>query len=357
MTTTAAPAPSTYRDYSAPLWRRLLFNREGAIVAILVAVWLYSYFFVAHFSGPLTTYYLFLDIAPTMLMALPLTLVIVTGEIDLSIASVLGLSSVLIGLLYQAGVPVPVAILIALAAGVLCGLFNGFLVAYVGLPSLAVTIGTLALFRGIAVGLSGTRAVTNFPESWLNLAQQKIPGTPVPTIVIPIIVLAIVFALILHFSSFGRGIFDIGLNKEAAHFTGVNVARTKLTLFAFSGLVSAFAGVFYTMYFGTSRGNNGLGLELQVVAAVLLGGISIFGGRGRLHGVIAGVLLIGVMSSALRLEGHPATVINIVIGLLLVLSVMSTSLWAGSRWLWARIRGRGLLPASTPAGGVGTEGR
>jgi rhamnose transport system permease protein len=153
-------------------------------------------------------------------------------------------------------------------------------------------------------------------------------------ILIPFLVLAVIFALVLHFSPFGRGVFEIGLNDEAAHFTGVNVARTKLILFVLSGAVSALAGVYYTLRFGSARGDNATGLELQVIAAVLLGGVSIFGGKGALHGVIAGVLLIGVIQSAMRLENYTVNVINIVIGALLVLSVMSTSLIAGAKGLW-----------------------
>ena len=128
-----------------------------------------------NFDGPLTLYYLFLDMAPILLIALPMTLIIVTGEIDLSVASVVGLSSVLVGILHQdAGMSIPAAALVAILVGAVCGAFNGFLVAYVGLPSLAVTIGTLALYRGIAVGLLGTKAVTDFPEKWTDLAKERI---------------------------------------------------------------------------------------------------------------------------------------------------------------------------------------
>ena len=139
--------------------------------------------------------------------------------------------------------------------------------------------------------------------------------------------------MLLHFSTFGRGIYDIGLNDEAAHFTGVNVARTKFILFVLSGVVSAFAGIYFTLRFGTARGDNATGYELQVIAAVLLGGVSIFGGRGRLHGVLAGVVLIGVISSALRLESVTVNVTNIIIGLLLVASVILPSVlaWTSSR--------------------------
>ncbi|MFP5347511.1 MAG: ABC transporter permease, partial [Actinomycetes bacterium] len=319
----------TYPAFSQPLWRRILGNREAAVIGLLVLVVAYSLVNVPNFDGPLTSYFLFLDIAPILLIALPMTMVIITGEIDLSVASIVGLSSVLVGVLHQdVGLSVPLAGLLALVAGVACGLLNGFLVAYVGVPSLAVTIGTLALFRGLAVGLLGTRAVTDFPETWTSLAKAKLDlGTmQAPVIMVPFLVLLVVFVVLLHFSVFGRGVYDIGLGSEAAHFTGVNVERTKLVLFVLSGVVSAFAGIFFTLRFGSARGDNATGLELQVIAAVLLGGVSIFGGRGRLHGVIAGVVLIGVISSALRLENVTVNVINIIIGLLLVASVLSSSL-------------------------------
>jgi rhamnose transport system permease protein len=151
-------------------------------------------------------------------------------------------------------------------------------------------------------------------------------------------------------------VYDIGLNEEAAHFTGVDVARTKFLLFVLSGAVSALAGLYFTLRFGTARGDNATGLELQVIAAVLLGGVSIFGGRGKLPGVIAGVLLIGVISSALRLESVTVNVINIIIGLLLVASVVSTSVLAWASRLSARRNTRGPGPQSAPVG-VSSQGR
>jgi rhamnose transport system permease protein len=346
----------TYAAHSRPLWRRLLLTREAAVIALLVLVVVYSLGNVANFDGPLTLTYLLLDTAPILLIALPMTMIIITGEIDLSVASVVGLSSVLVGVLHEGGMSIPAAGAVALLAGVLCGALNGFLVAYVGLPSLAVTIGTLALYRGLAVGLLGTKAVTDFPQKWTDLAKEKIGESSVPVIVVPFLVLAVAFALLLHFSAFGRGVYDVGLNKEAAHFTGVDVERTKMLLFVLSGVVSAFAGIFFTLRFGSARGDNATGLELQVIAAVLLGGVSIFGGRGRLHGVVAGVLLIGVLSSALRLEGVTVNVINIIIGLLLVASVMSTSLLAALANATARWNRRAASPRQAPVG-AGTQGR
>jgi rhamnose transport system permease protein len=301
----------------------------------------YSNANVPNFDGPLTMYYLFLDIAPILLIALPMTLIIVTGEIDLSVASVVGLSSALVGLLHaDAGLSIPVAALIAVGVGAVCGAFNGFLVAYVGLPSLAVTIGTLALYRGIAQGLLGTKAITDFPDRWTDLAKDRIAeGSSYPMILIPFALLALLFTWLLHFSTFGRGVYEVGLNNEAAHFSGVDVERTKFWLFVMAGAVSAFAGIYFTLRFGSARGDNATGLELQVIAAVLLGGVSIFGGRGALHGVVAGVVLIGVISSAMRLEGYTVNVINIVIGALLVLSVISTTLLGWAQALTRRGRG------------------
>ncbi|MGW9114355.1 ABC transporter permease [Microbacterium sp. NPDC055683] len=331
--TTAPVTTSTNRvvhDFDRPLWKRLVINREAAVIGLLVLVVLIASLTVRGFAQPITFTYLILDVAPILLIALPMTLVMITGEIDLSVGSMVGLASVVTGVLVQAGAPFEVAALAALVVGAVGGAFNGFLVTVVGLPSLAVTIGTLALFRGLAVGLLGTTAVTTFPDTWAALAKAKFAGTPIPAVIVPFLILLAVFVVILHFTPFGRGIYAIGLSKEAAHFSGVSVDRTKFTLFVLAGVVSAFAGIYYTLRFGSARGDNATGMELQVIAAVVLGGVSVFGGRGRIHGVIAAVLLIGVLASALRLANVTSDVINIITGALLVASVVSASLLA---WL------------------------
>lgn len=334
MTTMTDAAPArVYQAHAKPAWRRALLTREAAIIAILVLVVVVALATVPNFDSPLTVTYLLRDVAPILLIALPMTLIIITEEIDLSVASIVGLSSVMTGILTQAGLPFPVAAVVAVLVGTVAGAFNGFLVTVVGLPSLAVTIGTLALFRGIAVGLLGTTAITEFPEEWTDLAKANIPGTPIPVIMIPFAVLAIVFAVVLHFTPFGRSLYAIGLNKEAAAFSGIDVGRTKFLLFVFSGAVSGFAGVYFTLLYSNARGDNAMGMELQVIAAVLLGGVSIFGGRGALHGVIAGVLLIGTLGSALRLANVTSDIINVITGVLLIVSVVSSSLLA---WLHSR---------------------
>ncbi|WP_407359540.1 ABC transporter permease [Microbacterium sp. LBN7] len=313
------------RDFEKPLWRRVIVSREMAVVGLLIVVVLYSMVAVRGFGQPITVNYLLLDVAPILLIALPMTLIMITGEIDLSVGSMVGLASVVTGAGVQAGLPFEVAALLALLVGAVGGAFNGFLVTVVGLPSLAVTIGTLALFRGLAVGLLGTTAVTDFPALWTALAKAKIAGTTIPYIMVPFLILLVVFIIVLQFTPFGRGIYAIGLSKDAARFSGVHVDRTKFILFVLAGVVSAFAGIYYTLRFGSARGDNATGLELQVIAAVVLGGVSVFGGRGQLYGVVAAVLLIGVLSSALRLANVTSDVINVITGVLLVLSVVSAS--------------------------------
>lgn len=352
MTSTAVENRSrTYSAHAHPLWRRTLLTRETAIIVVLVGLILVSMFTVRNFDSPLTVTYLLRDIAPILLIALPMTLIIITEEIDLSVASIVGLSSVTVGVLTQSGWPFELAALAAIVVGLVAGVINGVLVTVVGLPSLAVTIGTLALFRGIAVGLLGTEAVTEFPDTWTSLAKANIPGTPIPLIMVPFAILAIVFAVLLHFTPFGRSLYAIGLNKEAAQFSGIDVARTKFVLFVFSGAVSGFAGVYFTLLYSNARGENAMGMELQVIAAVLLGGVSIFGGRGALHGVIAGVLLIGTLASALRLAGVTSDIINVITGALLVFSVVSASLlaWLQNRRAAAIGKRKGARPAAGAA--------
>jgi len=200
--------------------------------------------------------------------------------------------------------------------------------------SLAVTIGTLALIRGIAVGLLGTTAITNFPQFWLDLSQAQFGESGIPEVMVVVVVLIAIFAILLHFTPFGRGLFAIGLSKETAAFSGVKVNRSKFIVFMLSGLVSALAGIFWTFRYGTAQGDNATGLELSVIAAVLLGGVSIFGGKGALPGVIGGVLLIGVLTSALQLASVSSSVISIITGALLIVSVLYPRILA---WV-ARLR-------------------
>ncbi len=323
----SAPAPAlAYPAYGQPAWKRLLLTREMAIVALLVLTWLIASLAIPYFADRLTVYNLLRDMFATLLIALPMALVMITGDIDISVGSMVGLSCSLLGLLYSMGVPFELAMVLVLVVGAAGGLLNGLLVTRIGLPALAVTIGTMALFRGIAVGLLGTSTITGFPQGWTDLTKYEIGRTGIPFILAIFVVLLAVFIYLLHYTRFGRGIYAIGLNSEAAAFSGVNREQIRTVLFVLAGTMSALGGIYWTLLRGTARGDVGDGLELQVIAAVVLGGVSVFGGVGALYGVVAGVLLIGTLSSALRLLGVTAEVIKIITGVLLIGSVVAGAL-------------------------------
>jgi rhamnose transport system permease protein len=324
MTTVDRAAPA-YLQHDKSLWRRILLRTDTVLVLALLAVIVWATFAVQYFAQSFTYSTLLLNIAPILLMVLPVTLIIVTGEIDLSVGSVLGVSSATFGLLFQHGTPLSLAAVAAVLVGTLVGLLNGVMVTVVGLPSLAVTIGTLALFRGVAVGMLGTTAVTSFPIETSQWLRSNLGSTPVPRIMVGIAILAVVFGVLLHATTFGRGIFAIGLSPENARFSGVAVNRTKLLLFVASGTVAGATGVLYTLLYSNAIGSNGIGLELQVVTAIVLGGVSIWGGRGTLIGAIVGALLIGTLSKALQLQHVGSDAISVITGGLLILSVVVAS--------------------------------
>jgi rhamnose transport system permease protein len=263
------------------------------------------------------------DLAVVALIALPLTLVVVAAEIDLSVASVLGLSSALIGQLWNAGWPLEGILPFVIVVGAVCGALNGFLVTKLGLPSLAVTIGTLALYRGLAFVVLGDQAVADFPDSYTRLGTSPVPGTWIPYSILLFAALAVVFGLLLHNTTFGRAVYAVGANEEAARFSGIRVKRIKFVLFVLTGAVAALAGIVYTLRFASARADNGTGLELDVVTAVLLGGVSIFGGRGTVLGAILGALVLGGLTDALIVDDIANEVVKLVTGILLLASVFA----------------------------------
>ncbi|MEX3634683.1 ABC transporter permease [Paraburkholderia sp. BR14320] len=278
----------------------------------------------------------FADLTEIALMALPMTLIIVAAEIDLSVASVLGASSALMGVLWHMGLPMPVVIVLVLIAGALAGLLNGLVIVKLNLPSLAVTIGTLALFRGLAYVLLGDQAVADFPAAYTAFGMNTLGPTFIPLPFVIVIVAAVLFTVLLQATAFGRSLYAIGANPTAAAFSGIEVAKIRLRLFVMSGLVSAVAGIVYTLRFTSARGDNGEGFELSVIAAVLFGGVSIFGGRGSMVGVLLSLLIIGVLKNALTLDDVSSETLTIVTGVLLLASVLIPNLVA--RWRAARDR-------------------
>ena len=316
--------------------KRRLASWDSIIILLTVVAIIVASLSVANFGTRINFTFLALDLLPIILVALPMTFIIVTGEIDLSVASTLGLTSSIMGLLWNHGLSIESIIPICIVAGALLGAVNGFLITGLGLPSLAVTIGTLALYRGLAFVVLGDSAVADFPFTYTGWVTGTIGGGAVPNVLILVVVLALIFGVVLHATPFGRSLYAIGANAQAAHFSGIRVARTKFWLYVASGAVAGLVGVLWTLRYSSARADNGAGLELAVVAAVLLGGVSIFGGKGSLPGVLAGVVLLAVLQNALRLEDVSGQALNIVTGALLVLSVLLPNIATGIRSTWQR---------------------
>ena len=330
--------------------RSRLASWDAAVIGVLAVTLVSAGVLVDGFASTRNAGFLLLDVVAIGLLALPLTLIIITGEIDLSIASMLGMSSAVMGSLWLSGMPIETIIPVCILIGAVMGALNGFFVTVMGLPSLAVTIGTLALYRGLAFVVLGDQAVADFPRSYTSLATDKIAGTGIPYSALPLAVLAIIFMILLHFTPFGRSLYVIGYNRDTAAYSGINVLRTKFWLYVTSGAVAGFAGVFWTLRFASARGDNATGLELAVVAAVLVGGVSIFGGKGTLPGVLAGVLLMGSLRNALQLANISADVLSVVTGLLLIISVVVPNVITRLR---AASRRRALGGTADVVGGIG----
>lgn len=327
-------------------WARLLLGRDAIMIYVLLVTIGLFMVTIPRFASPVTTGFLLLDVIPVLLLAMPMTLIIVTGEIDLSVASTAGLTSATLGVLWAGGMDITTALALSLLVGVVAGAFNGFLIAFVGLPSLAVTIGTLALYRGLALVVIGDNAVANFPPELNQFVTSKLGATGIPTVMILVLVVIAIFGVILHFTPFGRGLYAMGYSKEAARFVGIDVAQAKFWLYVACGLVAAVVGVYWTLRYSSARSDNASGLELTVIAAVLLGGVSIFGGKGSVPGVVAAVLLIGTINYALRLGRVSDVVLIIVTGSLLVVSVIIPSITARlAKWAHDR-RLRHELPSA-----------
>ncbi|WP_433532271.1 ABC transporter permease [Micromonospora sp. CA-263727] len=342
MATDTRATPGRTANAGPPAWR-LFGSWDALLILVLLVVVLVASATIEGVGSPRFYRFLALEAIPIALIALPMTLVVITGEIDLSVASTVGLTCSVLGQLWHLGVTsLPALILLSLLLGAVLGAVNGVFVTVFGLPSLAVTIGTLALYRGLAYVVLGDRAIADYPPAWTQQAVAPIPGTVIPWFVLVLAALAVVFGVLLYATPIGRSLYAIGNNAEAATFAGIAVLRTKFWLFVATGVMAALAGVFWTFRFASARADNATGLELAVVAAVLLGGVSIFGGRGGLVGVLAAVALLGVLRNALQLADVPANALTIVTGTLLILSVVGPNLVRMTR---ERLRRR--RPATT----------
>ena len=259
------------------------------------------------------------------LVALPMTFVIVTGGIDLSVGSIMGLAAILLGVAWKNwGLPLEAAIAVALLAGALAGFVNGWFITRVGVPPLIMTLATLALYRGLAEGISQARSVRGYPDWFYGLGQGQALGVPSQLWFLAAGI--VVTAVILGLTTFGRITYAIGNNETAARFSGVPVDAVKLAIYTASGLTAALAGWIFVSRVSTTRSDMGTGLELDVITAVVLGGTSIFGGRGSIVGTIIGVVLIQLLTSGLALSGIKGDGTIVVIGVVLIASILVSNL-------------------------------
>jgi rhamnose transport system permease protein len=261
------------------------------------------------------------------ILALAMAFLIIVREIDLSIAAIIALASLAMGLAAQAGAPTAALIGLGLGVGVLCGACNGALVTRFALPSIVVTIGTMSLFRGIAQVVLGDQALTKYPPSFQAIGQGYISERlPIPIAFVLFLLLAASFAIVLHRTTIGRRLYAIGLNPTAALFSGIRVNRIRFWLFVLMGLLAGLAAVLLTGRIGSTRPNIALGFELEVVTMVVLGGVSIAGGAGGILGVVLAVFVLGLTTFGLSLVNVPGIVISILNGVLLIVSIAAPAL-------------------------------
>ncbi len=258
------------------------------------------------------------------LVALPMTFIIITAGIDLSVGSAMGLSAIVLGVAWKnVGLPLELAMVAAILTGTACGFFNGWFITRVKVPPLIMTLATLALFRGLAEGVSQARSVRGYPEWFFTLGQGEVFGVPTQ---LWILVVAIFGSwLVLARTTFGRGLYAIGHNETAARFSGIPVARYKLAIYTYSGTMAGLAGAIFVSRVSTTCSDMGTGLELDVIAAVVLGGTSIFGGIGTITGTVIGFVLIQLLKNGLAITGVKGDATIVVVGTVLIASILLTN--------------------------------
>lgn len=298
------------------------FNWEVLIASLTLAVLAWAALAVPNFLSGFNVSQAAAGMAEKALLVLPMVLLVIAREIDLSVASMLALCSVVLGLLIQAQLPVGWAIIVVLLVGAAAGALNGWMVAALGLPSLVVTLGTMALYRGAGYILLGSRSVNELPQGLTDFGLENIGASCIPWTLLPFLLLAPVFAVVLHRSATGRRIFVLGGNPDAALYSGIHVKRLRWLLFSVSGLVSAIAAVVYTARLSNARADNAMGFELDVITVVFLGGISVFGGSGRMAGVLWALVLVAALRNVLGLNQVSGAAQGMVIGGLLIASLL-----------------------------------
>ncbi|EFM55131.1 ABC transporter permease [Brucella inopinata] len=294
-------------------WEMLLF---GVAVVIFIANSFASPYFLNAWNLSDATF----NFTEKALIAFAMTLLIISGEIDLSVAAIIALASTAMGAAAQAGIGTPGLVMIGIGMGLVCGAINGGLVAGLKLPSIVVTIGTMSLFRGISYIVLGDQAFGGYPASFAYFGQGYVFW--VISFEFALFVLfAVLFGVLLHWTSFGRRVYAIGNNEFAARFSGIPVEKTKFVLFLMTGVMSGIAAICLTARLGSTRPSIAQGWELEIVTMVVLGGVSILGGSGTIVGVVIAAFVMGLVTFGLGLLNVPGIVMSIFIGLLLIVTI------------------------------------
>ena len=296
---------------------RALRSWETILVAVAIAVFVTNSFASPFFLNAWNLSDATFNFTEKALIAFAMAMLIIAGEIDLSVASIIALASTAMGLAMEAGAGVPVLVLVGVGTGLICGAINGFLVAGMGLPSIVVTIGTMSLFRGIAFIVLGDQAFTGYPREFAYFGQGYVWWVISFELAL-FAVCAMIYWVLLHRTSFGRSVYAIGNNATAAQFSGIRVARVKFILFLLTGLMSGIAAVCLTSRLGSTRPSIAAGWELEVVTMVVLGGVSILGGSGSILGVVLAALIMGMVTFGFGLLNVPGIVMSIFLGALLI---------------------------------------
>lgn len=313
---------------------------EGFLLAILLVIIISNSIRTPAYLSVGNQMNLFILSIEKIIVALIMTFIIINAEIDLSVASMMGLSACTLAWLHSQGVSIPVAFGVGLVVGLLGGAFNGFWIAVVGLPSLVVTLAMLIGYRGLARVLLEDRSIGDFPDWFDALGQQPWVG-PFPLALIIFFGLLLVAIVILQHSGFGRYVYVIGNNREVARYSGVRVQWVKFWLFVASGVIAALAGLLFAARLGAVRGDLALGFELDIITMVLLGGVSIFGGSGSIYGVLLSILIVLNLRNGMSLANITGHIQTGVIGVLLILSVLVPNLAQNARIVLARRRAAG----------------
>jgi rhamnose transport system permease protein len=310
---------------------RLLVRWETLLVVAIVGVGIWSatlspFFLKSANLLDLVTPYVFIG-----LMAFGLTFVVITGEIDISVASTLAASIVCFAQIFGAGVNIWLAALAALGIAAALGLANGLLVGVLNLPSLAVTLGTLAAYSGLAFIVLSGEGVASFPAGFTKFGGGYLVNKELPVALLVMLGFAVALGVLLHATRFGRYLFSIGSNREAARLSGIPVTRVRITVFVLSGLMAGIAGLVYVGYFGSARADAAQGSLLDVVTAVVLGGVGIFGGTGSMPGVLLALVLVAEVRNGMQLANLSGQLQNIVIGVLLLAAIVAGNLIASAQ--------------------------